>query len=272
MSTMTQTAPRRSTGPSRAGFGDAVASEWVKIRTVRSTMWSLLAMVVVSVGLTAVIAGVNASQIANGSNNTHPDELIIVGLFFGQITALVLGSLVMSAEYSTGMIRASLSAVPHRVRLLCAKALVLAIVIFVIGTVTSFACYGVSETFLSAKHIGVPLSQPGVMRAVIGGGLYLTVLALFGFALAALMRHTAAAITTGLGFIFVIDNVAGLLPGGWGHWIYKLLPGNAGSQVLMVTNRNGDPHLGPWSGFAVFVIEIAVLFIAAAVLFRERDA
>jgi ABC-2 type transport system permease protein len=269
MSAMTHTMPRRAP---RASFADALASEWVKIRTVRSTMWSLLAMVVVSIGLTAVIAGVNASQIANGTSSAHPDELLDVGIYFGQITAIVLGALVMSAEYSTGMIRASLTAVPHRVSLLCAKGLVLAVVIFVVGTVTAFACYGVSETFFSAKHIGVPLSQHGVLRALIGAGLYLTVLALFGFALAALMRHTAAAITTALGFVFVVDNVAGLLPGTWGEWIFKLLPSNAGSQVWIVQNRNGNPHLSTWAGFAVFVIEIAALFITAAVLFRERDA
>lgn len=273
MSTVTQTQPMGRRATPHAGVADTIASEWVKIRTVRSTMWSLLAMVVVSIGLTAVIAGVNAGQIANGSSDAHPDELIDVGIYFGQITAIVLGALVMSAEYSTGMIRASLTAVPHRISLLLSKALILAAVIFVVGTVTAFACYGVSNTFFSAKHIGVPLSQPGVMRALLGTGLYLMVLALFGFSLAALMRHTAAAVTTALGFVFVVDNVVGLLPGTWGKWVYKLMPSNAGSQVWIVENRgNGNPHLSTWAGFAVFVIEVGVVLIAAAILFRRRDA
>jgi ABC-2 type transport system permease protein len=267
-------APAAGRSGRRATFGDVIGSEWLKLTTVRSTMWTLLILVVLSAGLSALIAGLSAKDIANGtSGSTHPTEVLTAGISFGQVAALVLGVLAVSSEYGTGMIRTSLTAMPRRVEVLVAKVLVLGVLLVVVGVATAFLCYALSNPFLSAKHIGVPLSATGVMRSLVGNGLYLMVLGLFGLALGFLIRHTAGAITVGLALIFVVGGLVSLLPGTWGHWVYKLMPANAGSQITQaVQYGNHDKMLAPWAGFAVFCGEVALLLIIGGVLFRRRDA
>jgi ABC-2 type transport system permease protein len=168
------------------------------------------------------------------------------------------------------MIRTSLTAVPRRGQMLAAKAVVLALVLFVVGTVTAFGCYFLSNMMLSAKDIGVGLGHTGVLRSLIGVGLYLAVLGLFGMALGVLLRHTAGAITLGIALIFVVGGVVGLIPGKSGEWISKLMPANAGQQVMSVTA--GDNMFQPWTGFAVFLAETLVLLILGAIVLNRRDA
>ncbi|MYW04905.1 ABC transporter permease subunit [Streptomyces sp. SID3343] len=270
---MTTTAPTTSARPPRLTFGRILDSEWAKIKTVRSTVWTLLALLLVSVLITWAIAALAASDVAKdvaqGKENDAPD-LLTVGVAFGQIAALVLGVMSMTAEYSTGMIRTSLTAVPWRASMLAAKALVLASTLFVVGAVTGFGCYFLADVMLSAKDVGVDIGDPGVIRSLIGTGLYLAVLGLFGMALGVLLRHTAGAITVGIALIFVVGGVVGLIPGKTGDWISKLMPANAGSQVMAV--NAADKMFQPWTGFAVFVAETLVLLILGAVLLEKRDA
>jgi ABC-2 type transport system permease protein len=256
----------------RIGFGAFLDAEWIKIRTVRSTLWTLVALAVVSIGLTVLFCALTADSIANGTEtDAHPAELITVGVVFGQVAALVLGVLVMSSEYATGQIRATLTAMPRRTKVLAAKAAVLAVMLFVIGTIVAVLGYFAGNAFLDAKNVGVPLDSDGVVRALIGNGLYLAVLGLFGFSLALLLRHTAGAITVGLGMIFVVGSLVGLLPGAWGDWVAKLMPGNAGSQVT-VAHQYSQDQLGPWTGFGVFCAEIAVLLFFGWLRFTRKDA
>ncbi|MFF7245868.1 ABC transporter permease subunit [Embleya sp. NPDC008237] len=270
---MTTTAPTSFAHAPRLTFARILDSEWAKIKTVRSTLWTLLALFAVSVliswGIAALAAGDVAKDVAEGRKNDAPD-LLTVGVAFGQIAALVLGVLSMTAEYSTGMIRTSLTAVPWRASMLAAKALVLALVLFVVGAVTGFCCYFLADLMLDAKHVGVGLGEPGVLRSLIGTGLYLAVLGLFGMALGVLLRHTAGAITLGIALIFVVGGVVGLIPGRTGDWIAKLMPANAGGQVMSV--RAADKMLQPWTGFAVFVAETLVLLLLGALLLEKRDA
>ncbi|MEU0937472.1 ABC transporter permease [Embleya sp. NPDC005971] len=270
---MTTTVPTAAKHPPRLTFGRILDSEWAKITTVRSTLWTLLALFAVSVliswGIAALAAGEVAKDVAAGKKNDAPD-LLTVGVAFGQIAALVLGVMSMTAEYSTGMIRTSLTAVPWRASMLAAKALVLALVLFVVGAVTGFCCYFLANLMLEAKDIGVDIGDPGVVRALIGTGLYLAVLGLFGMALGVLLRHTAGAITLGIALIFVVGGVVGLIPGKTGDWIAKLMPANAGSQVMSV--RAGDKMLQPWPGFAVFVAETLLLLLLGTLLLEKRDA
>ncbi|MGC0421748.1 ABC transporter permease subunit [Embleya sp. AB8] len=276
MTTTTPNAPTTPTTSARAPrltFGRILDSEWAKIKTVRSTLWTLLALFVVSVLISWAVAGLAASDVAKhvaeGKKDDAPD-LLTVGVAFGQIAALVLGVMSMTAEYSTGMIRTSLTAVPWRASMLAAKAVVLTAVLFVVGAVTGFCCYFLANLMLSAKHVGVGLGEPGVVRALVGTGLYLAVLGLFGMALGVLLRHTAGAITLGIALIFVVGGVVNLIPGKTGEWIAKLMPANAGGQVMSV--RGGDKMLDPWPGFAVFVAETLVLMVLGAVLLEKRDA
>ncbi|MDI2126614.1 ABC transporter permease [Yinghuangia seranimata] len=264
----------------RVGFGAFLNAEWIKVRTVRSTFWTLVTMAALSIGLTVMICAVVADSLSKdvaeaavtGKRlDAYPDQFVFWGMTFGQIAALVLGVLVMSAEYATGMIRSTLTAMPRRTQAFLAKASILAVVLLVLGMLIALISYLAGNPFLEAKDIGVELSDPGVGRALIGNGLYLAVLGLFGFALAALLRHTAGAITIGLALIYVIGGLVGLLPGKWGEWVTKLMPGNAGGQVA-VARRWDDTMLSPWVGFGVFCAEVGVLLILGWFRFTRKDA
>ncbi|MFW6034344.1 MAG: ABC transporter permease [bacterium] len=272
---MTTATLTRIEAPRQAGFRRTVGAEWTKLRTVRSTAWTLAAMVLVSVGLTALVAMLAAPDLAESMAAGEPFEPVGAfatwGLSFGQIAALVLGVLVGSAEYTTGLIRATLAAAPRRLQVLGAKAVVLAGVMLVLGTATTVASFLAGNYFLDREGIGLAIGDEGVLRAMFGGGLYLAVLALFGLALGLLVRHTAGAVTVGLGLIFVAGNLVMLIPGTVGEWLTKLMPGNAGSTIATVEHFN-PMLLGPWAGFAVFTAETVALLVAAGWLFSRRDA
>ncbi len=274
MTTLTEVAPRPRTASApapRVGLREALDAEWTKIRSVRSTFWTMITMVVASVGLTALVCAVAAADLANGTETEPVGAFVTWGLLFGQIAALVLGVLVMSAEFSSGMIRTTLSALPRRGRVIAAKAVVLAGLLFVLGTITAFASFLAGNAFLSAEGIGLSFSDDGVLRALVGSGLYLAVLGLFGFGLALLMRHTAGAVTVGIAMVFVIGNLVGIIPGATGEWLMKLSPGNAGSTLATVESFN-PILLSPWTGFAVFVAETLALIAFGFWRFKRRDA
>lgn len=266
--------PTRRSTPTGAGvtFGRLVAAEQTKLRTVRSTVWTLTMLVAVSVGLTALIAFAVTPELAEGGAGAESvGSFLTWGLMFGQIAALVLGVLVASSEYSSGMIRTTLAAAPRRYTVLAAKATALGSLVLVLGTVTSFLSYVASRIFFAREGLEMTLSDPGVLRALFGGGLYLAVLALFGLGLGILVRHTAGAVTIGLALTFVLGNVVMLIPGSVGDWLTKLMPGNAGSGITMVDNFN-PVALEPWVGFGVFAGQTALLLAVAALLFSRRDA
>lgn len=274
MTTMTispDLAARNAVPAQRATFADTLDAEWTKLRTVRSTLWTLVSLVVVSVGLSGLLLAAAADDLARGEAEETPASFLTFGLTFGQVAALVLGVLIISSEYSTGMIRTTLAASPRRLNVLAAKGIVLGTVLFVLGTVTAFASYFVGNAFLSANDIGVDPGDPGVLRALLGGGLYMAGLGLLGYALALVLRHTAAAITVGLATIFVASNLVALLPGSFGDWAYKVMPGNAGPTVATIVPF--DPNLlAAWTGFGVFMLEVAALVALGALLFTRRDA
>jgi ABC-2 type transport system permease protein len=278
MTTATLTRPGAIEGtarPRRLGFSRVLSAEWTKLRTVRSTAWTLASLVVVSIGLTALVNMLAAPDLAESMADGEAFEpvgaFVMWGGQFGQIAAFVLGVLVASSEYASGMIRATLAAAPKRWHVLGAKSIVLAGVLAVLGTLASLGMYLAANFFLDQEGIGLALSDDGVLRAIFGGGLYLAVLALFGLALGLLMRHTAAAVTVGLAMLFVVGNLVMLIPGALGEWLTKLMPGNAGSTVAMVESFNPD-LLDPWAGFAVFAGETLLLLALAGWLFSRRDA
>ncbi|MGY1745110.1 ABC transporter permease [Blastococcus sp. SYSU D00695] len=255
----------------RPGFAPVLRAEWIKFWSVRSTAWSVAALFVLGAGLTVLVCATSAEWLASADADESPASFVTWGLLVAQVTAVVLGTLVATSEYGTGMIRATLAAVPRRGAVLAAKALVLAGTLLVAGVVTAVAGYLGGNAFLSAEGVGVPLDGDGVLRALLGSGLYLAGLGLLSMAVGLLVRHTAAALSTVLGVVFVLGNMAFLLPGAWGEWVAKLLPGNAGSAVATPVSFNPD-LLGPWTGFAAFAAEVAVLLAVAAAVFRRRDA
>lgn len=260
-----------STAARAPGFGATLRAEWIKFWTVRSTFWSTALLVVLGAGLTTLVCALAAKDLASGAAGESPGSFITWGLMIAQITAVVLGALIVTSEYGTGMIRATLAATPRRGAVLGAKALVLSSTLFIVGTVTAFAGYFGGNWFLDRQGVGLALGDDGVLRSMFGSGLYAAGLGLLAAATGLLLRSTAAVISVVLGTVFVVGNMAFLLPGSWGEWIAKLLPGNAGSPVATPVPFN-PKLLDPWPGFAVFAAEVVVLLLAGWVTFARRDA
>ena len=248
-------------------------SEWTKLRSVRSTRWSLLAMVVLIVGIGILACAVFESRWPHLSptdkQNFHPLRVNLAGVNFAQLAIGVLGVLAITAEYSTGMIRSTFSAVPKRLPVLWGKAAVFGAVAFAVSLPAVFIVFLVGQSILSGRHIDVGISHPGVLRALFGAALFLTVMGLFGLGLGAIIRNTAGAIAALAGIVFVLPPVIGLLPSSISESIEPYLPSKAGGTVWTITP---DPHtLAPWAGFALFCAYAAVALAIAAVLMRRRD-
>jgi ABC-2 type transport system permease protein len=263
----------------RAGFGSLLAAEWTKIRSVRSTVWTLLLFVVITIGLTALLSWLVVSS-WNGPRAAPRDATVVTdpvgfilgaGLNLGQLTLCVLGVLVISTEYSTGVIRASLLAVPKRLPMLAAKVAVLAALVFVAAEIVCFASFFLGSAILHS-HVPVSLGDHNVTRAVVGAGLSLTVLALFALGIGGIIRHTAGGITTVIGIVFVLPILAGLLPSSWGAHVNGYLPEQAGALIAQQHPPAGGNVLSAWEGFGVFCIWAALALAVCGYLMRRRDA
>lgn len=178
--------------------------------------------------------------------------------------------MVISSEYSTGGIRTSLMAVPRRWRLIAGKAIVFAAVALVVGTATSFLSFFAGQAFLAGADLGTSLDQPGVLRAVFGGGLYLLGSGMFGFALGTLLRHTPGGIVAAVGGLLVVPGLTQLLPGAWGDAVSRWFTSNPGQQVAFVQGMPGS--VGPWSGYLAFTAWWVVPLLIGLLLLQRRDA
>ncbi len=251
-----------------------IHSEWIKLRSLRSTLFTLLAAMVAMVGLGFLFSYFTAARWSNlppeERLNFDPTLVSLRGFYLAQLAVGVLGVLVISGEYATGMIRASLSAVPRRLPVLWAKALVYATVAWVLMTIASLTAFLVGQAALSSHDLGTSLSAPGVLRAVLGTGLYLTVVGLIGVAFGALIRNTAGGIATVFGVLLVLPVLTEALPSSWYDAINKYLPSTAGQGLIHI---HQEAHtLAPWTGFAVFCLYALVALAGAGVALRRRDA
>jgi ABC-2 type transport system permease protein len=262
---------RNVPGVRTPGFPAVLHAEWIKFWTVRSTFWATAMLFVLGAGLTTLVCALAAKDIASGAAGESPGSFVTWGMMIAQITAIVLGTLVATSEYGTGMIRATLAATPRRGSVLAAKALVVSSTLFVVGTATAFVGYFAGNWFLAREGVGLSLSDDGVLRAMFGSGLYMAGLGLFAAALGLLVRHTAAVLSAVLGLVFVVGQMAWLLPGTWGEWVAKVMPGNAGAGVATPVAFN-PLLLSAWTGFAVFAAEVAAVLMVALAVFRRRDA
>lgn len=258
------------TGVAGPSFPAVLRSEWVKLRTVRSTWWTLAAALALGGGLTILMCWGNADWLASEGADESPGSFITWGMMIAQITAVVLGALVVTTEYGTGMIRTTFSAVPARGKVLAAKSVLVVSVLFVVGTVAALIGYFGGNYFLDREGIGMAL-EGDVLRAMYGSGLYLAGIGLFTVAVGFLLRHTAGTISIVLALMLILGNMVNLVPGAFGEWLTKLMPGNAGSVISTPVSFNPN-LLDPWTGFAVFGLETAVLLVAAYVVVKRRDA
>jgi ABC-type transport system involved in multi-copper enzyme maturation permease subunit len=249
-------------------------SEWTKLRSLRSTRWSLLVATVLTVGLPLVFAAVLSHRWGHLSPHEradrHPLDVALAGVNVSQLAIGVLGVLVITGEYSTGMIRATFTAVPRRLPVLWAKAAVYAVVSFLLMLPAVVIAFFASQAILSRHHIlQISFSHAGVARSVIGGALYLTLIGAFALALGAIVRNTAGGIVTFAAIMFVIPPLMTLLPTSWNNAISQYLPSNAGRSIFSLTP--GDHRLAPWPGLALFCGYIVVAMAIAAVMLVRRD-
>ncbi|MGH9061889.1 MAG: ABC transporter permease [Acidimicrobiales bacterium] len=270
----TATAPLPGGSPTSAGVGNVLRSEWTKIRSVRSTYWTLVVAVAATIGLGALISWAFVTNLSHVSPadlaNFDAASFSLNGIALAQLAIGVLGVLVISSEYGTGMIRSTFAAVPQRRVVLAAKAAVFGAVALAVGLVSSFVAFFVGQAVLSTHSLQVSISSPGALRAVIGGGLYLAVLGLLALGLGGILRRTAGAIAVLFGLVLVLPPLAGALPQNWRNAISPYLPSTAGSQIYAA--HHGAHVLAPWAGFGVFCAYAAVALVVAGVLVTRRDA
>ena len=257
-----------------------IASEWVKFRSLRSTVVTIAIALVVIIGFGALAAGVVSGDVTRptgpggggggGAFATNPTAVSLAGMTLAQIIVGILGVLAVTGEYSSGMIRATLAAVPRRLPVLWAKVLVIGVSTFVVAVPASFGAFALGQTILGTGH-NTTLSDPGVLRAVFGSAVYLTAIALLGLGLGALLRHTAGAIGALFGLLMVAPGLLPLvLPKSWGDSIVPYLPSNAGESFSSVVPKTGMLSAG--GGALVLMAWLVVLLGVSAVLLRRRDA
>jgi ABC-2 type transport system permease protein len=293
----------------QAGLRGVIASEFTKLRSVRSTYWTIAALIITSVGVAAIIGFGASSSIHNQPWNKAGTDAtqLSLGFFFeiGQLIIAVIGAMIITSEYSTGMIRTSLTAMPRRGTVYLGKLIVLTSVTLVVSLVTSFVSFFVGQAVLSGAGVSASLfhtttvpanvnMSPGpngqngppnytfvgtdvvhastVLTAVVGTALFVTVVALIAFGLGAIIRHTAGAITSTIGLMFVLSIIIQLLPDTWRWDIMRFFPDAAG-RVISVTIGPDNPHLwSAWPQFLVTLIWAVVLVGVGGYLFRKRDA
>jgi ABC-2 type transport system permease protein len=255
--------------------GRVLLSEFTKFRSLRSTLYTLLTAVVLMIGLGALVSALTASQYntfsAADRATFNPVSTSLQGTVFAVVAFGVLGVLMISGEYTTGMIRSSLTVVPRRLPVLWGKLAVFAGTIFSVSLVASFISFFIGQAALSSHHLGVSITAPGALRSVIGAALYVTVAGLIGLALGALFRNTAAGIATFAGVFFVVPPLVGLLPSSVVNHLAPYLPSNAGG-ALWGGAANINNALSPWTGFALLCGYAVVLIAAAAWRMRRSDA
>ena len=280
MAAITAGRSTQDAGPARgrrAGLAGALRSEFTKLRSVRSTYWALALLVLAGMAWSvANCAGVAAhwAQTPPQARGLDATQDSVAGLaLLGQLIVVVLGTLAITSEYSTGMIRTSLTVLPRRGVVFAAKAIVLTVVTLVIATATSFAAFFVGQYLLRSTHQAATLGQPNVLRAVLACALYIALSGLFSFGIGAMLRSTAGALTAAYGFLFLVPQLAKALPSQWYADAVRWLPGGDVTNAITTTQRQLPQHLfTAWGEFAVFGGYTAIVLVAGALLLRRRDA
>ena len=258
------------------GIRHAVRSEWTKLRSVRSTAWCLIITVLLTIAIGILTTSVEVARWHHLSIfdriEFDPVRLSLTGTLLGQLAIGVLGILVITAEYGTGSIRSTLAAIPNRPLVAAAKAIVFATVALVVTEAVAFVAFFIGQAILSGTAPHAVLGQPGVLRSVMGSGLYLTVLGLLGLGLGLMIRHTAGAISTFVGLLLILPLIVSALPSSVADKFDKYLPANVGLSMITTNPRPGSDLLDPWAGFGLLCLYAAIIFGLGLVVLVRKDA
>ncbi|MEU3185504.1 ABC transporter permease subunit [Streptomyces sp. NPDC006923] len=250
-------------------------SEWTKIRTVSSTTWTLISALVVTVALGAALSALLNStfdDLERAQQATFdPTFTSFSGMVLGQLAMVVFGVLVVGSEYSSGMIRTSLAAVPQRATFLFSKILVAGVLALVVGMVTGFLAFFLGQALLG-DH-GTTIGEPNVLRAVIGSGLYMTLIALFSMGVTAMLRSSMLSLGILMPFFFLVSQILAAVP--VAKDVARYFPDQAGSKILQVVPNamdSGEAPYGPWGGLGILVLWVVAALAGGYVVLKKRDA
>jgi ABC-2 type transport system permease protein len=258
----------------RVAFRRILLSEWTKLRSVRSTKWSLAVGFLLTIAFPVIFSLVTRSHwhsmSANERSGRHPLDIALAGVNVAQLAIAVLGVLLISAEYSTGSIRSTLTAAPKRLPVLWAKVLDYAVVSLVLVVPAVLVSFFASQAILHTIHpLHISFTQPGVARSVVGGALYVMLVGIFALAIGAIVRNTAGGIAAFAAIFFVLPPLMFVLPQSWNNAISQYLPSEAGRQVFAL--HHAAHTLRPLTGGLLFTGYCALALAIAAVLLVRRD-
>lgn len=275
------------TGTIGVTFPRVVRSEWIKLRTLRSSMWCLALVLLLTIGFGLLLAA-TVNTPAQGSLSADAQKQLVVqaatlGVNFTQLVVAVLGVLVISGEYTTGMIRSTFAAVPTRLPALFAKLLVLVVVTFVVGLVAIVVTATVTAPVLGGKGVDFHLFDSDVMLALLGGAGYLALIAALAFGAGAILRNSAGGIASALGLILVVPPILSIIAritnATWVQNVAAFLPSNAGEKMFALAPSGAAASapsdvitLTAGSGLLVLVAWVVVFLASATVLVKRRDA
>jgi ABC-2 type transport system permease protein len=256
-------------------FAGVLRSEGIKLRSLRSTVWSYAMLILVSLGLAALMAAtLHSMDTGPLPQDAHVSMLMQVSSFpvaLGQLIVAVLGVLVISGEYSTGMIRSTFSAVPRRLPVLWAKTAVLFVSTFVVGLAATVGAYLVGSAILAGKGVAAPITDPDLVRAIVGGALYLALVAVFSLGVGTAIRSSAGGIAVVVGILLILPTVLQLVPADWAQDLVPYLLSDAG--LGLVGLQSDIPGgLEPWQQLAVVLGWVVASLTAGAILMKRRDA
>jgi ABC-2 type transport system permease protein len=248
-------------------------SEWTKVRTVRSTMWTLAAATVLTIVVSGLFCLLFATQWDKLDEPARAQfdatSQSLSGLWFGQLALITFGVLIISSEYSTGMIRASLSAVPQRATFYLSKIVVATAITFVLGLVISFVSFFAGQAILGDHNTSI--SEPGVLRAVFGASLYMTLMVLFAVGVATMLRSPLVSLGILIPFFFLVSGILSAVPGAKN--VARYFPDQAGQKIMRATLAPDDsaPY-GPWGGLGIMALWVIVSLAGGYLLLKKRDA
>lgn len=251
-----------------------VRSEWLKFRSVRSSIMGVAVTFVLTLGLSALVTSLLrahwTTESAAARLTFDPVSTSLVGILFAQFAIGVIGALFITSEYSSGSIRTTLTAVPQRVELVLGKLVVLLASMFVVSEIACFAAFSLGQSIFSGVVPTASLSSGSTLRAVILAGIYLTLLSVFACGLGLILRQSAATISVFVSLLLVVPLIFAFLPQSWQNDGSKFLPSELGRAM---TAANGvSNHFGPWTSLVIMVAYVVVILGAGVALFVRRDA